>query len=215
VLIDLHTHTAQYSSCSSLAVAEIVVGSRAAGFDAICLSEHDKMWPAERVAELSRSLSFPIFRAMEVTTSEGHVLVFGLDEYQEGMFSLSRLRSIVTTRSAAIIKSHPMRDSDAGTSGRAMSDYLKQFDAIEVLSGGESEQSNASALMLAKSHSIAASGGGDVHAPSEIGRFATRFERRITDEYMLASEIKAGRITPFEAARDDTQKRPGRSDAPG
>jgi len=200
VLIDLHTHTAQYSSCSSLAVAEIVAGSRAAGFDAICLSEHDKIWPAERVAELSRLLSFPIFRALEVTTSEGHVLVFGLDAYEHGMFSLKRLRAIATARSAALIKSHPMRDCGAFESGRPMSDYLKQFDALEVLSGGESEQSNAAALSLATRHSIAATGGGDVHAPSEIGRFATRFERHITDERMLASEIRAGRIAPFEVA---------------
>jgi predicted metal-dependent phosphoesterase TrpH len=201
VLIDLHTHTAEYSTCSSLTVAEIVAGSRAAGFDAICLSEHDKIWPAQRIAELSRALNFPIFRAMEVTTSEGHVLVFGLDEYQGAMFSLRRLREITTARYAAMIKSHPMRDSGAAAIGRALPDYLRQFDALEVLSGGESKQSNGAALMLAQSHSIPASAGGDVHAPSEIGRFATRFERHIVDEQMLAAEIIAGRIAPFEAAR--------------
>jgi len=77
MIIDLHTHTAAYSMCSSLDVEEIVRGSRAAGFDGICLSEHDKMWPAAEIASLSRQLDFRIFRAIEVTTSEGHVLVFG------------------------------------------------------------------------------------------------------------------------------------------
>jgi hypothetical protein len=182
-----------------LTVAEIVAGSRRRGFDGICLSEHDKIWPADEIARLSRELDFPIFRAMEVTTSEGHVLVFGLDEYRTAMHSLATLRKIADEAGAALIKSHPLRDMTPGREASSLAAYLAMFDGVEALSGGESAESNRQAFELARVHSIPAVGGGDVHSPSEIGRYATRFERRIADELMLAAEIRAGRIEPFAA----------------
>lgn len=196
MLIDLHTHSAAYSTCSSLTVEQLVVASRACGVEGICLSEHDKTWPADEILRLRRELNFPIFRAMEVSTSEGHVLVFGLDRYQGAMHSLRRLREMADAAGAALVKSHPLRDLAPGRWAASLADYLALFDAIEVLSGGESAQSNRQAREMARAHARAATGGGDVHAPSEIGRFATRFERWIEDERELAAEILAGRVAP-------------------
>ncbi len=201
LLIDLHTHSAAYSTCSSLTVEELVAGSRARGFDAICLSEHDKLWPKEEVALLARRLGFPIFRAMELSAAGGHVLVFGLEDYGAPIYSLRRLREIADAVGAAIVKSHPLRDMAPPAGAGSLVEYLGLFDALEVFSGGESEESNRRALALARDHSIPATGGGDVHAPSEIGRFATRFERWITDERMLAAEIRAGRVQPYASPR--------------
>jgi hypothetical protein len=72
------------------------------------------------------------------------------------------------------------------------------FDAFEVLSGGESERSNTLAKAIAESYGLKATGGSDVHALSEAGRFATRFERQIGSEADLVAELRTGRFTAVD-----------------
>jgi len=199
MLIDLHTHTSHLSSCSSLTLAELILQSRAAGIDGICISEHDKMWSAEEIARAAETYDFCVLRAMEVSTTQGHVLVYGLPGPMSGLWSLRRLREVADEHGAVLIKSHPLRDGNfqarpEGTPPDNMGDRLAMFDAFEIYSGGESDAANALSASIAQTYGLKGTGGGDVHALSEVGRFATRFECTIRSEADLVAELHAGRF---------------------
>lgn len=203
MLIDLHTHTHHLSSCSSLSLTDLIARSRDAGLDGLCLTEHDKMWSAEEVARAAAAHDFLLLRGMEVTTTQGHVLVYGLPAAMEGLWSLRRLRQVADEYGAILVKSHPLRDGNCqacpdGTVQDGMADLLAMFDAFEVWSGGESDAANTLAASISRTYGLKGTGGGDVHALSEIGRFATRFERKIHSEADLVTELRAGRFTAVD-----------------
>ena len=203
MLIDLHTHTHHLSSCSSLSLAELIARSRDAGLDGLCLTEHDKMWSAEEVARAVETHDFLLLRGMEVTTTQGHVLVYGLPAPMEGLWSLRRLRAVANEHGAILVKSHPLRDGNFqarpdGLLLDGIADLLAMFDAFEVRSGGESDSANALAASIAQTYGLKGIGGGDVHALSEVGCFATRFEREIRSEADLVAELRAGRFTAVD-----------------
>jgi predicted metal-dependent phosphoesterase TrpH len=199
MLIDLHTPTFQISSCSSLTLEELILQSRVAGLDGICLTEHDKMWSAAEVAHAAATYAFCVLRAMEVSTTQGHVLVYGLPAPMPGLWSLRRLREVANAYGAVLIKSHPLRDGNFraqsdGTLHDGMGELLAPFDAFEIYSGGESDAANALSASIAQTYGLKGTGGGDVHALSEVGRFATRFECTIRSEADLTAELRAGRF---------------------
>jgi predicted metal-dependent phosphoesterase TrpH len=203
MLLDLHTHTHPLSSCSSLSLPELIVRSRDAGLDGLCLTEHDKMWPAEEVSRAAKAHDFLLLRGMEITTTQGHVLVYGLPAPLEGLWSLRRLRAVADEHGAILVKSHPLRDgnfqiSADGTLLGGMADFLSMFDGFEIWSGGESDAANALAASIAQTYGLKGIGGGDVHTSSEIGRFATRFERPIRCEADLVAELRAGRFAAVD-----------------
>jgi hypothetical protein len=203
MLIDLHTHTSRLSSCSSLSLDALIVQSRAAGLDGICITEHDKMWSAEDLARAAEAHNFCVLRAMEVSTTQGHVLVYGLPGPMPGLWSLRRLREVADEYGAVLIKSHPLRDGGFqtrpdGTLQDGSAELLTMFDAFEIYSGGESDVANALAAAIAQTYGLKGAGGGDVHALSEVGRFATRFERVVRSEAELVAELRTGRFTAVD-----------------
>jgi hypothetical protein len=69
--------------------------------------------------------------------------------------------------------------------------------AIEVQNGRGSPRDNAFAAEVAarlSAHAVAAS---DAHAPADVGRCATEFERPVTNLEDLITELKAGRFRPI------------------
>lgn len=203
MLIDLHTHTYHFSSCSSLSLTDLIHRSREAGLDGICVTEHDRMWSRDELARVAQETGFLLLRGVEITTTQGHVLVYGLDEYVEGSWSLRRLREVADACGAVLVKSHPLRDGNfqARLDGRVtngLEETLRWFDAFEVLSGGESDWANNVAAAMVNSYGLKATGGSDVHTLSEVGRFATRFERQICSEADLVEELRAGRFTAVD-----------------
>jgi predicted metal-dependent phosphoesterase TrpH len=49
MLIDLHTHTRPLSHDSLLSPDELIEAAKAAGLDAICVTEHDFAWEPDEV----------------------------------------------------------------------------------------------------------------------------------------------------------------------
>ncbi|TEU02097.1 MAG: PHP domain-containing protein, partial [Dehalococcoidia bacterium] len=68
MLIDLHTHTRPLSHDSLLSPDELIEAAKAAGLDAVCLTEHDFTWEPEKVRELSRRHAFTVIPGIEVNT---------------------------------------------------------------------------------------------------------------------------------------------------
>lgn len=206
MLIDLHTHTHPLSLCSGLSPLELVARSRAGGLDGVCLTEHDTLWSAEDLARVADATGFLLLRGVEVSTAQGHVLVYGLSAWSDiyGIeWSVRRLREMADDQGAFIVKPHPLRDGDFTVRPDGFllpggEERLAFFDALEILNGGESDRANALATAIAQTYGLKGVAGGDVHMAAEVGRCATRFAREIRSESDLVTELRAGRFTPVD-----------------
>ncbi len=213
MLIDIHTHTFPRSDDSLLSPEELVSQAKRAGLEGICLTEHDAFWPPIALESLSEKYGVAVFPGCEVTTEEGHLLVFGLDRYVFGMHRAAFVRDLVDRAGGAIVLAHPYRrvyrdgtatregeyaDVIAQASRRAV---LSLVDAVEVLNGRGSEEENGFATELSRRRNLKGTGSSDSHQLTDIGTYATEFSHPVRDVGELVQEIKAGRFRPVALAK--------------
>ncbi len=65
-----------------MSVDELIEAAKDRGLDGVCLTEHDTFWSEEEIRTLSRRHGFLVLGGAELNTYAGHVLVFGLDQYE-------------------------------------------------------------------------------------------------------------------------------------
>jgi len=205
MIIDLHTHTWPYSDDSDLKPNELIEQAKRSGLDGICFTEHDWHWKEEDIAQLSREHDFPVFQGMEISSEQGHLLVFGLTEYKFGMHHAQFIRQLVDDVGGVIIMAHPFRsrvrynpNPDQLLDGVCRSQIFEVVDAIEVLNGRSKDRENRFAQDIYGRLNLKGVGGSDAHAPVDIPTFATEFERTIGSIEDLITELKAGRFRPID-----------------
>jgi len=207
MLIDLHTHTQPLSHDSLLTPDDLIEAAKAAGLDAVCLTEHDFVWDPEAARDLARRHSFRIIPAIEVNTEDGHFLAFGIDRYVYGMHRVAELGRLVDEAGGALVAAHPYRrqlpfhlrhDGDWSEAlERALANLAyRHVCAMEALNGRGSERENAFATELCERLGLPAVAASDAHQRDDVGRCATHFERAVTDVTDLIRELRAGRFQP-------------------
>jgi predicted metal-dependent phosphoesterase TrpH len=208
MIIDLHTHTWPYSDDSDLRPHEVIEQAKRSGIDGICFTEHDWHWKEEDIAELSREHDFPVFQGMEISSEEGHLLVFGLNEYQFGMHHAEFIRKLVDEVGGVIILAHPYRARVRYNSNPAQlldsicnNHVFDLVDAVEVLNGRSKSKENRFAQDLLQRLYSKGVGGSDAHSTEDIPSFATEFERKISSIEELVVELKAGRFRAVDLRR--------------
>lgn len=218
MLIDLHTHTKPESEDSNLTPDELVATAKSTGLNAICITEHDRFWSDEDIAELSKRHDFPIFPGVEITTEQAHLLVFGLDKYIFGMHHTSFVRRLVDEAGGVIIVAHPYRRhylTEEGPEGERYypaldraceSPLFELVDAIEVLNGRGSPVENLFSQDIAKALNMPGIAASDAHDVKDIGRCATLFEREVSNLEELITELKAGRFAAVNLDRGSATK---------
>ena len=204
-VIDLHVHTYPASSCSSAPVDELIQEARRIGLNGICLTDHNHVWAPARVEELRQKHGFPIFRGNEITTDQGDMLVFGLEEDIRGIIQLDDLRRLVDQADGFIIVAHPFRGFlvvGIGQTGltpeQAMARPLfSKVDAVEILNGKVTARENDFAARVAAGLNLPVTGGSDAHETGEVGHYATSFPGPINSERELVEALKAGGYQPL------------------
>ena len=187
--IDLHCHTSRYSACSSLDPLALIEASRAAGLDAICLTEHDRLWPEEELRRLGAETGFTVLAGMEVTTELGHVLVFGLDNPPPLLALAGPLVAAVRAAGGLAVLAHPAR---AGQPAVPPATRRAFFDAVEILNGSDGPEANAAAVGLAYGLSLPGIAGSDCHSPAEVGSVATVLPGPVRDVRELVAVLRLG-----------------------
>jgi predicted metal-dependent phosphoesterase TrpH len=197
--IDLHVHTYPASPCSSATADDLIQEAKRIGLDAICFTDHNFVWDPERIRALKKKHQFLILCGNEITTDQGDMLVFGLDEDIQGIISIETLRQKVMAANGFLIAAHPFRGFltfDAAHLGmtpqKAMQKALfKQVDALEVLNGKVTPKENQFAHQVAEGLHLPATGGSDAHEVFEVGQYATRFSKPIQNETELLEALKS------------------------
>lgn len=212
-VIDLHVHTFPASPCSSASEDQLIEQAKRIGLDGVCLTDHNHVWSPDRIKELSEKHGFVILRGNEITTDQGDMLVFGLEEDIKGIIKLQDLRKEVSGVGGFCIAAHPFRGFltfGAGQLGltpeRAAERTLFQWvNAIEVMNGKVTESENGLAASVAASLGLPATGGSDAHDAGEVGLYATRFPTKIQTDAELLTALKNGRYTPVAFRRECEQ----------
>lgn len=201
MIIDLHTHTKPLSDDSYLEPAELIQRAKQTGLDAVCLTEHDWFWKKDDIDRLSQEHDFLVLPGVEMNTDEGHLLVFGLEEYSFGMHHISRLKQIVDEVGGVMILAHPYRrqfyprdDINEAVERYCQRSFFSLIDAIEISNGRATEKQNEFSRELCRLLNLKGIGGSDAHQISDIPTYATHFKRKINNVAELITELKAGRF---------------------
>ncbi len=210
MLIDLHTHSYPNSDDSFMSVDELIEGSKSLGLDGICLTDHDVFWTDEQIRDLSSKHDFLVIPGCEINTEAGHVLVFGLSQYQFGMHRPEFLQASVDKAEGVMIAAHPYRrrflEEPAERPGvreemleRARGDdFFQMCQGIEALNGRGLAIQNEFSLDLSGMLNPNMTAGSDAHKVEQIGTVATEFKRPVSCLKDLIKELREGRYHPVD-----------------
>ena len=206
LIIDIHTHTYPTSVDSFIDADELIEEAKRIGLDGVCITDHDGFWDHREVEDLSRRHDFLVLPGCEVTTEEGHLLVYGLRQYIFGMHRAGFVKDKLDREDGAMVVAHPYRRTyrkGADTSRAAYHEMIERaarnrvfdmVDAVEVMNGRGLPDENAFSHEMAKWFDLPGTGASDAHNLEDLGSFATEFQRRITCLDDLITELRAGRF---------------------
>lgn len=201
--LDLHIHTTEFSSCSTMSPDELMIAARENGLDGICITEHNRIWTKSQAKALSDKHGLAVFRGMEVTTTGGDILVFGLEEEPDGMWTPAMLKSKVDAVGGVAIAAHPFRgfllfgfgDLKMQVQDALDNPTFSKVHGLEVCNGLVTETENNLAREVAEAAGLIMTGGSDAHRPEAVGTCVTEFHDFIVDEKELVQAILSSRFS--------------------
>jgi len=215
LIIDLHYHTCVPGPLRPRELLDydrrnaLVYKAQRRGLDAICLTEHDKVWEKDAVRALTEEHGLLILRGMEVTTNYadfGHVLVYGLNRYIPGMWDVKKLARMVEEEGGIMFLAHPFREVyswngeawlPAMTVQQACeSPVLQLAHGIEVFNGETPALANQFALEVSRTLALKGTGGSDAHYSKGVGGCATVFDVPVASEEDMVRALRAGNVRP-------------------
>ena len=138
---------------------------------------------------------FFVFRAVEISTDRGHLLVYGLKDDAWNVWSRNnyidcvKVMESVHALGGICVPAHPFRGYDS--LGREVL-RINGFDAIETHNGLNPEKENQKAIQIARFRNLPSIGGSDCHNRMQVGRAYTVFENPVHTIADLVRETKLG-----------------------
>ena len=193
--IDLHVHASERSGCSISSEEEIIAMAKTRGLNAIAFTDHERLVPTARLAELNRLHSpFRIFSGIEIHTAEEEdILVFGIqDQKLESMtWPYADLHRFVRARNGFMVLAHPYRYRE--TINVDIARYRP--DALEARSSNIRPQITPRILQAAETLSCAILFASDTHNARDIGTFHIELETEAESDQALVSLLRARRFS--------------------
>jgi predicted metal-dependent phosphoesterase TrpH len=185
--LDLHLHST-YSPDSRLPLEAAVGQLGVHALNGFALTDHNTL--AGHAALRAMADRYPQYRfipGVEVSTHEGHLLVFGVSELPPIHQPAEETVEWVEAHGGVAVPAHPARHSHG--IGRRLAARLK-VPALETLNGHNSEVANAQATLIAAERKLGETGGSDAHDLWGVGRGYTLFPEGVESVDQLLEEIR-------------------------
>jgi predicted metal-dependent phosphoesterase TrpH len=182
-LIELHLHTKAGSADSSIRVDDLGERARELDIGGLVVTEHFRVWSDwERSAFFDR-WGVRVYRATEVTTDLGHVIVIGVPAGKSLPGSAEALLALARREGWRTVLAHPFRHyfDDIHPGQRpafppglpaeqlAALPIFALVDSLEVENAACIERENALAFAVASLARLPATAGSDAHDLREVG----------------------------------------------
>jgi predicted metal-dependent phosphoesterase TrpH len=147
------------------------------------------------IEKIKISEGFYVFRGVELYTSYGHLLAYGLKEdswdswYSHSYLDLFRVLENVHRHGGICVPAHPFRGWDSFGENVLK---LDRMDAIETHNGLDGEEKNRKATHMAIIKNLPSIGGSDCHQKAQVGRAFTGFKNPVHTMDELIEEIRKG-----------------------
>jgi len=205
--IDLHVHTNSFDTSPDMTPESLVEAALAKGIDGIASTNHDSVEASYPFVEYGRTVGFPVFAGVEVSTDRGHLLIYGLADdtwkrwaqVPSGLPSALDLLDNLDRNGIAVFLAHPFFDSFYPTR-EALLRFLPAIDGVE-LENGAKPFVNKLLKEKMKDVDMAGIGGSDAHNPRDVGDAYTDFDGEIGTDRELVAALKAGTFRPVMAKR--------------
>ncbi len=204
---DLHTHTLQGSACSRMHVLDLIQAASDKNLAGICITDHDYLWDQEELARLNKESGIQIYSGIELSTSVGEVLIYGIHlPLLDLRDNLGSLALVVKALGGFMVAAHPFR-SDCGLSTLsrdergleplnslmlAQRQVFKFVDTLEVYNGRSGQEEIHMARQVAGILGKTGTGGSDAHSILSVGSCVTVFEQPVYSEADLVRQLRSG-----------------------
>ncbi len=196
MIADLHVHS-HHSKDSKSKVKDIVYTALKRGLNALAITDHDTLNGSLEAVELVReeNLDLLILPGMEVSTSDGHLLAYGISrEVDSGMSMVDTIKAVKNLGGLAVV-AHPFQFYRHGL---VKFWIVKEVDAVEVFNSKYLLGiCNFLAKKLADFYKKPGTAGSDAHKAEEVGRAVTIIDcpRKVVSISEVLEAIKAGKTS--------------------
>ena len=203
--VDLHVHTKERSQCAKASTIEQIQAAVAAGLDAIALTDHGQLAPAEEIFRLNTEYApFRILDGIEIAVGGEDVVVLGLraPSLLTEKWDYPRLHGFVRAQGGVLALAHPFRHRPNITIP------VQEFppDAIEVCSGSTPRHAVEQIVAVAQSLGVPVLSNSDAHATETLGGYYNVLDMEPRNARELLDLIKAGMLTAVVRETDGTTK---------
>jgi predicted metal-dependent phosphoesterase TrpH len=192
IRMDLHVHS-RLSPDSTLTLLDIVNQLGLVGLQGFALTDHNTVAGHAALRDLGRE--YPKLRfipGIEVSTEEGHLLVYGTSEPPPIYHPLAETLDWVRDRDGVAVLAHPLRWSH-GVGARVAE--RAAVAAFEGVNGHTSTLANARAELIASRRGLGTTGGSDAHEIRDIGRAYTEFPAEVSTLDELIGALRHGHVS--------------------
>ena len=186
--VDLHVHTAASADGRS-SLEDIAKAARAAGLDAVAVTDHNLCTPVPAALE-----GVVLIPGCEVSTAAGHITGVFLERPLEALGRLpppeAAVRAIREAGGLAVL-AHPYQRP--GAAPEAFAFPLDGIEAANARACFKVPEANEKAAALAQKRGLPAAGGSDAHDAAEVGSAYTELEAQALTLPALREALAAGR----------------------
>jgi len=194
--VELHCHSS-LSYDGRDPVERLLAAGRAAGLDAITVTDHDEIAASLEAIELAPEYDMLGIPGMEVSSEAGHVLAIGVEELVPEGLSFEATLDRIHDRGGIAIVPHPFQESRHGVMANIDTAQLATADAIEVYNSRLlTGRANRTARRFARENDLPMTAGSDAHIAEMVGRATTAVDAEKPTVDAVLEAIVEGRTTP-------------------
>lgn len=172
IRVDMHSHT-MFSGDSTTTLEEAAEAIMEAGLDVLCVTDHNSLAGARRLAEvLGPNSPCRIVAGEEVRTHTGEIIGLFLTERIPFGLSAADTARAISAQGGVVYVPHPFDPMRANITEKSLDDLTEAglVAAIEAVNSKTSLASlNARARDYGERHGLALGAGSDAHVPDALG----------------------------------------------